>query len=303
MNKLPVIIDADPGIDDAIALMMAIKSNKLDIKMLGASAGNIGIKDSSENCLSLLDMYDAPKTIVCAGSKTPFMRASFGKTAYHGKGGMGGYELEESARPLAEEKSYDMMHKILEDSPEKINIVTLAPLTNIALLLKKYPKIAEKIEKIVIMGGSIEEDGIKAPYPEFNIASDPEACEFVLNSSVPKVIIPMELGHNAYLSWQDVFYTKRTNLTGEILEIIYRGYKDRHVKNGIATHDATALSYLLCPEIYETKPMNVYVKYFSEIDSGVIICDNKKEANALVATKIDVDKFKKLYFKYLKKCR
>lgn len=303
MNKLPVIIDADPGIDDAIALMIAIKSNKLDIKMLGASAGNIGIKDSSENCLSLLDMFDAPNILVCAGNKTPFSRPSFGKTAYHGHGGMGGYELEESTRPLSEEKSYEMMHKILEESNEKISIITLAPLTNIALLLKKYPKSAEKIDKIVIMGGSIEEDGIKTPYAEFNIASDPEACEFVLNSSVPKVIIPMELGHSAYLTWQEVFFTKRTNLTGEILEIIYRGYKDRHVKNGIATHDATALCYLTNPEIFETKPMNVFVKYFDEIKSGVIICNEAKETNALVATKIDIPAFKKIYFKSLKKCK
>lgn len=303
MDKLPVIIDADPGIDDAIALMLAIKSNKLDIKMLGASAGNIGIKDSSRNCLALLDMFNAPNTIVCAGSKTPFKRKEFGKTNYHGNGGMGGYEFEPFSRELDKEISYEKMYQILNDSKEKITILTLCPLTNIAFLLQKYPKIAEKIEKLVIMGGSIEEDGIKTPYTEFNIASDPEACEYVLSQNLNIVVIPMELGHSAYLDWREVFLTKRTNLTGEILEEIYRGYKDRHVKNGIATHDATAACYLLAPQIYETKPMHVFVKYFKEVETGVIICDEKEKPNATVATGLNIKEFKKLYFKCLKKCK
>ncbi|MBQ7579110.1 MAG: nucleoside hydrolase [Clostridia bacterium] len=303
MEKLPVIIDADPGIDDAVALMMAIKSNKLDIKMLGASAGNIGIQDSSYNCLALLDMFDASSIPVCAGNKKPFKRTTFGKTAFHGNHGMGGYVLEKSSRELTPTPSFEKMHEILEGSENKITILTLAPLTNVALLLQNHPEDIKKIEKIVIMGGSTEEDGIKQPYPEFNIASDPEACEAVLNSGAKIVIIPMELGHTAYLDWREVFQTKNTNLTGEILEIIFRGYKDRHVKNGIATHDATALAYLLAPEIYKTEEMNVYVKYFESIDSGVIICDKKNKPNAIVATDLDIKKFKKLYFKLLKRCK
>ena len=118
----------------------------------------------------------------------------------------------------------------------------------------------------------------------------------------------MEMGHTAYLDWQDVFKTKNTNSVGMVFEYMFRSYKDRHVKNGIATHDGCAVAYMIDPTIFKVEDAFFEVKYFKEIDSGILVFTKKedlknKEPNVKVCTKVNVNRFKKLYFKLLKKCK
>ncbi|MBQ7453026.1 MAG: nucleoside hydrolase [Clostridia bacterium] len=303
MKKQPIIILADPGIDDAIALMLATKTKKFDIKMVGCSAGNIGVLNSSANTLGLLDLYSAPDMPISAGSEKPLVRKSFPEGKFHGDNGMGGYVFEKTKRSLSKKPTFELMHHTLNETKDKITIITLCPLTDLALLIKNYPEDKDRIEQVIMMIGSVEEDGIKTPYTEFNIACDPEAGEVVLSSGLNLVVVPMELGHTAYLDWREVFETKTMSATGATLEFIYRGYKDRHIKNGIATHDATAMAYALAPEIFTKKQMNVAVQYFDEVKTGVIICKDKNPTNATVLTNINIKAFKKLYFKALKSCK
>jgi len=154
------------------------------------------------------------------------------------------------------------------------------------------------------MVGSIEplQRG-KIPYAEFNASCDPEAAEYLLNSGVPIEIVPMEMGHTAYLDWEEVFKTKNMNITGEILEVIFRSYKDRHVKNGIATHDGCAIAYVTNPEIFETKPVYAKINYYDSLGTGVMYMDFNKKTNAITCTKMNIKKFKKLYFSCLSKCK
>lgn len=300
---IPVIINCDTGIDDAVAIMIAVKSNKLDIKLITTDIGNVDTKKAAENTLNILELLDAPDIPVVAGDGKCYKKERERFQA-HGGGGLGEYLFEEHKRKVVEGDAVDKMAEVLENSDKKITIISIAPPVNLAKLLKKHKSVMGKIEKVVLMAGSIEEVGEnEMPYPEFNISSNPEAAEVLLKSGVKVEIVPMEMGHTAYLDWQEVFKTKLQNYTGSVFEMIFRSYRDRHVKNGVATHDGCAVAYLTNPEIFETKPVYAEIKYFKTIDSGVIIMDFNKEPNFVTCTKVDVKKFKKLYFSLLQKCR
>ncbi len=303
MKKIPVIINCDTGIDDAVALLLAEKSDKLDIKLITTDLGNVEPKQAAKNCLNILELIGASDIPVVAGEGKCLVKER-PRVAVHGNGGLGEYVFEPNSRRLASGDAVDLMNETLMQSDEKVTIICLSPTTNIAKLAKKYPKCLDKIERLVLMAGTIEE--VKAdemPYPEFNVATDPEAAEAVLKSKIKLEIVPMEMGHTAYLDWQDVFKTKLENFTGSVFEVVFRSYKDRHVKNGIATHDGTAVAYVTNPELFETKPVRAEVKYFDSIKTGVLTMDFSKEPNALTCTKINIPAFKKLYFKCLKKCK
>lgn len=302
-DKIPVIINCDTGIDDAVALMLAEKSGKIDIKLIVTDVGNVQTMQSAQNCLNVLEMIGAADIPVCYGDGKCFVKER-DRVVVHGKTGLGNYEFPKNNRQLCKDNAIDKMYEVLKSSDKKITIICLSPVSNLAKLFTKYPDSKLYIERIVYMAGSIEE--IKKgeiPYAEFNVSCDPEAAELVLNSGVNIEIVPMEMGHTAYLDWEDVFKTKNLNNTGEILEIIYRSYKDRHIKNGIATHDGCAICYVTNPEIFETKLANASIDYYDKIDTGVMSINFTKKTNVLVCTNINIKKFKNIYFSCLKKCK
>ena len=302
-EKIPIIINCDTGIDDAVALMMAEKSGKVDIKLIVTDVGNVDTIFSARNCLNVLEMIDAKDIPVCKGEGKCFVKERVRFVA-HGKTGLGEYEFEKHDRKICEEDAIEKMYETLKCSDKKITIICLSPATNLAKLLSKYPDAKDFIERVVYMVGSIEPlNRGEIPYAEFNASCDPEAAEFLINSGVKIEIVPMEMGHTAYLDWEEVFKTKNTNSTGEILEIIFRSYKDRHVKNGIATHDGCAIAYVTNPEIFETKPVFAKINYYDKIGTGVLCMNFDKKPNATTCTSMNIKKFKKLYFKCLEKCR
>ena len=302
-RKIPTIINCDTGIDDAVALLIAIMSEKLDIKLITTDVGNVAPAQAAKNCLNILELVGAGDIPVSQGDGKCFKKER-PRVAVHGNGGLGEYVFEENSRRIAEGDAVENIYKTLMDSEEKMTIICLAPPANLAKLIHKHKDCLEKIERIVFMAGTIEEvqDDVM-PYPEFNVSCDPEAAEEVIGSGVKLEIVPMEMGHTAYLDWQDVFKTKNENFVGSVLEVIFRSYKDRHVKNGIATHDGCALAYVTNPELFETKPVQAKVKYFDSIKSGVLTMDFNKEPNAITCTKVNTKEFKKLYFNLLKKCK
>lgn len=334
VKKFPLIIDADPGIDDSVALMLALKSPLLDIKLVTCTAGNVDIENVTQNTLNVLDFLCAsPDIPVAAGAKKPLKRKTFNFLGVHGEGGIGGFEFPPHNRKLSPLSAVEHMHKVLTESKTKVTIMTIGPLTNIAMLILKYPQDVDNIERIVFMGGSCLETGSEDPYKEFNISSDPEAAEIVFASSVKKVMIPMEIGHTAFLNWNDVSKTAKTNAVGEFLiymfrsyrdifevrksfkyliskkykknvvgnalDHIFKSYQDRHVKDGIATHDAVVSAYLIDNKICKTIPVKVGIKYFGEDKIGVAICDYEAEPNMVVATDINIKRFKRIYFRAL----
>lgn len=301
--KIPVIINCDTGIDDAVALMIAIKSEKLNIKLITTDVGNVATNQAAKNCLNILELVGAEDIPVCAG-EGKCLEQERPRPSVHGNGGLGTYVFEENSRRLVEGDAVEKIYETLMASDEKVTIISLSPPTNIAKLIKKHKDCLEKIERIVFMAGTIEEvEKSEMPYPEFNVSCDPEAGEVLIKSKLPLEIVPMEMGHTAYLDWQEVFRTKNENFVGSVLEIIYRSYKDRHVKNGIATHDGCAVAYVTNPELFKTQEVCAKVKYFDSIKTGVLTMDFNKKANAKTCVEMNIPAFKKLYFKCLRKCK
>lgn len=303
IEKIPIIINCDPGIDDAVALIMALKSEMLDIKLITIDLGNISTELAAQNTLNVLELVGAPDIPVAVGEGKCLVKER-PRVAVHGKTGLGSYVFPKNSRKLVKGDAVDVMYKTIMENENKTTIVCLSPPTNIAKMLLKYEDVKDKIERMVFMVGSTEQLKRGAvPYAEFNVAGDPEACEVILKSKIKLDIVPMEMGHTAYLDWQDVFKTKNMNFVGSVLEFIYRDYRDTHVKNGIATHDGCAIAYLTNPEIFKVDDVKVEVRYYEKIGTGVFVMNFDKQPNALTCTEVDVKKFKKVYFDCLKKCK
>lgn len=311
-KKIPLIINCDPGIDDAVALMLVVKSGMFDIKLVTTDLGNAGPKQSAVNANNIFELLGSEDIKVCAGDGKGFVRDRK-HVAVHGKTGMGSYIFEPHSRTVSKEDAVEALYETIMNSEEKVTILCMSPTTNLAKLKSRHEDCwnSEKIERIVIMAGSIEDlkEG-EIPYAEFNISCDPESAEllFPKKPKVPVDVVPMEIGHTAYLDWQDVFKTKNMNATGAVFEYMFRSYKDRHVKNGIATHDGCAVAYMIDSSIFKVEPMFAEVEYFKEIDSGILVIKKGEQLgslkpNVLVCSEVNVKKFKKMYFKYLKMCK
>lgn len=302
-KRLPIIVDLDTGIDDAAALILAVASKKFDIKLCTCSGGNTTAKNSAQNTIDVLEYIDAPLIPVAVGSEDALVK---NREIYmaHGKSGIGDYVFPKNSRKLEKRSAQELLLKTLLESLTTVDIVCLGAITNIAKLVKEHPEITHKINQVVFMASSTkkEEKG-KTPYVGFNIGKDPEAAEFIVKSKIPLVIIPTELGKKCYLDWQEVYRTKNTGSAGALLENLYRYYNDRQIKNGIPTYDSTAMCYLIDQSIYETKPANIEIKYYEDAGTGVGVIDFNKTPNCLICSDIDEVKFKKLYFKLLKKIK
>ena len=305
MRDYYVIIDCDPGIDDAMAIMNAFATESIKVKLLSTVSGNLSIENTLKNTLKLTELFgcDVP---VSKGASSPIKRQAIYASMAQGDKGFGGYQFDEvKGKPISLERE-DALHYYLHDNAARRSvIVCLGPMTNVAKLLKTYPEDKEYISKIVFMGGSKDEDGSTMPYREFNIAYDPEATKQVIESGIPLVMVPMELGHIAYFDKQEQRQINKINKLGHVFYQMFKGYKDFHVgKLGAAVHDSCAVLYLTYPEIFKTLPAKLSLKYHSsgESEYGYIDCSfQKKDKNALVCVDMDIEKFKTIVYGNLSK--
>ena len=298
--KKPIILDVDTGIDDAVAIAMATYSNKLDVKLITTICGNLSVNEVTKNTLNFLQAINKKKIPVAVGENKPLEREKDNSIQAHGKKGLGKYKFPPCTLKPVKENAVEKMYEVITKSKEKVVIIALGPLTNIAKLLLTYPDAKDNIDYILISGGLLH-DNKKNPYLGFNVMQDPESARYVMKSGEKIIVVPSNHGHTAFLTPEEVEETKVTNKTGEMLEFIFRSYKDRHVKVGIATHDPCAVMYVAHPEIFKKELMYVHIRFLEKQQTGVIDFDTHKEPNTKVATEINVKKFKKLYFETLKK--
>ena len=202
MSKRPIIIDTDPGIDDALALAIALFSDELDVRLITTVAGNVSLENVTLNTLRLLTFFgkDVP---VAKGAAKPLIVDFVDASNVHGKTGMEGYEFPEpKTELLLKENAVNAMYRAIMESPEPVTLVPIAALTNIALLFAVYPEVKEHIREIVMMGGSATR-GNKGVMSEFNIATDPEAAQMVFQSGVPIVMAGLDVGLKALVLPED----------------------------------------------------------------------------------------------------
>ncbi len=297
----PIMIDCDPGVDDAMALLNALYSPKVRTLLISTVGGNTTADITGRNALHMVELAHR-KTPVAIGASYPLYRqANYAKNV-HGEHGLGGYSFKSIYSSPEKGDAVDIMYKTLvENKSQHVTLLSLGPMTNIANLIRKYPDCRKYIRKIVFMGGT-KEHFLSQPYNEFNICFDPEATTIVIDSGIPLVMVPMEMGHMAYLDHDEIKQIKRTNKTGKMLAKMFDNYYDRHVDiYGAATHDSCTLFYLTNPQYCKTEKAKIVVKEYDNEHIYVDVDYNAQNANAEVCVDMDIEQFKKDFFENLKK--
>lgn len=300
MKETSVILDLDPGIDDAVALFMLSQVKNIKIKLLVACSGNLSIQRTVSNILHFRNMFNI-KADVVKGEEYPLKRVSQTAEYAHGKTGLGNYSYDASTKGASEEDYIEAIERVLKNN-KNTKILCLGPLTNIANLLLKKPELKPLIKEIIFMGGDRDYSPERLPYAEFNIGFDPEAAEVVINSGIPFCMIPMNLGHYTYFNGKEIELIGKVNKLGLVFQQMFEGYKDGHVPDGnAATHDPCAAVYLISPDIYKVKKAHISLEYIKELKTGVLVVDiySKKKPQGLIAVDMNEIKFKELFYKML----
>lgn len=305
MIKRPIIIDTDPGIDDALALAIALFSEELDVRLITTVAGNVSLENVTLNTLRLLSFFgkDVP---VAKGAAKPLIVEFVDASNVHGKTGMEGYDFPEPKTDLLlPEHAVNAMRRVIMESPEPITLVPIATLTNIALLFAMYPEVKSNIREIVMMGGSASR-GNKGVMSEFNIATDPEAAQMVFQSGVPIVMAGLDVGLKALVYPQDSEEIRTMGKVGDMAYHMFKRYRGGSFQTGLKMYDSCAIAYLLCPELFEVVETYVGVELHGTMTAGCTVVDLKgylhREPNAKVCIDVDGEKFRTWFKSAVAKC-
>ncbi len=298
MKKIPVIIDTDPGVDDALALIAAFASDNIDIKLLTSVGGNVALFQTTKNLLHLSELYD-PFVPVAKGFFSTSKYKIGDASNVHGELGLGLYKYGEINKKIIEKNAVQAMYDVLKNSDEKITLISLGPQTNIASLLTQYKDASRYIEKIVIMGGSNLGRGNVTDYAEFNIRFDVEAAMTVLNSDTEKIYVPMEMGHTAFFDYGEMEEIKGLNATGLAVFEMSAEYRDQHVSQGVATHDSCAVAFVADSSLFKTKKAKMIIDMSDLVHIGCTVCDYEAtNPNIEICTEVDILRFKN----YIRNC-
>lgn len=296
-----IIIDTDPGQDDAVAILLALGSPELDVLGITAVAGNVPLKLTEKNARKICELAGRPDVKVYAGALHPLVRPPVTAEEVHGQTGLDGPDLPEPTMPLQEQHAVDfIVETLMHEAPGTVTLCPLGPLTNIALALNREPRIAGRIQRIVLMGGGFFEGGNVTPAAEFNIHVDPHAAEIVFASGVPIVMMPLDVTHRALTKATrvDAFRKLGTKVgiaTAEMLEFFERFDEAKYGSDGGPLHDPCVIAWLIRPELFSGRDCNVAIETASELTMGMTVVDwwgvTKRPKNAMVMREIDDDGF------------
>ena len=297
---LPVIIDCDPGHDDAIALVLALASPELDVKAVTSSAGNQTPDKTLRNVLRMLTLLKRPDIPVAGGALKPLMRELIIADNVHGESGLDGPALPEPGFAAQSCTDVELQANFLRDSAEPFTIVATGPQTNVALLLNSHPELHAKIDRIVIMGGAMVL-GNWQPAVEFNIYVDPEAAEIVFQSGIPVVMAGLDVTHKAQIHVEDIERFRRignpiSTIVAELLDFFLEYHKDEKWGFvGAPLHDPCTIAWLLKPEMFTTVERWVGVESQWKYTQGMTVVDfynlTGKQPNATVMLDVDRQAF------------
>ena len=305
MKRTPIIIDTDPGIDDAVAIALALFSDELDVKLITTVAGNVGIENTTQNALRLLAYY-GKEVPVAKGASEPLIRAAQDASDIHGATGMEGFAFPEpDARLLLEKNAVEAMRDELLAAEEPMVIMPIGPLTNIALLLKTYPEVKPRIARIVLMGGSVTR-GNKGVMAEFNIFVDPEAAKIVLDSGLPITMATLDAGLGTAIPPEETAKLKDLGKVGLMAHDLFQRYRKRSFGTGLKMYDACAVACLVQPDLFPMQEAFVDVELAGSLTAGCTVVDLKgylhREPNATVTTGFDADRFCAWFMERMARC-
>jgi purine nucleosidase len=297
-----IIIDTDPSPDDAVAILVALASpEELDVLAVTTVAGNVPLPLTAKNARKALELAKRTETPVYAGAAAPLVRKLITAEHVHGRTGFDGYELPEPNMPLASGFAPEaIVDLVMRREPGEVTLCCLAPLTNIALALAKEARLASQLKEIVLMGGAFSEGGNITPAAEFNIFVDPEAAQRVLACGAPITMIPLDCTHQALTTRARL--AKLRAIGTPVAEAFYHLLtfnkifdEQKYGWEGGPLHDAAVIAYLLAPEIFTGRKVNVTVECGSLLTLGMTVVDwwavTGRPANVLFLRRIDADRY------------
>ncbi|UTH43167.1 nucleoside hydrolase [Loktanella salsilacus] len=296
-----IIIDTDPGQDDAVAILLALASPELEVLGITAVAGNVPLALTQKNARIVCELAGRSDMAVYAGCEAPLVRKLVTAEHVHGKTGLDGPQLADPVMPLQAEHAVDYIIDTLRSAPSgTITLCPLGPLTNIAQAFRKAPDIIERVQEIVLMGGAYFEVGNITPAAEFNIYVDPEAAAEVFSAGVPLVVMPLDVTHKALTTQArvDAFRAMGTrvgDMVAEWTNFFERFDKEKYGSEGAPLHDPCVIAYLLQPDLFKGRHVNVVVETGSELTLGMTVADwwrvTDRAPNAMFMGDLDADGF------------
>ena len=305
-----VLIDTDPGIDDAMALMLALRSPELEVAGITIVHGNVDVERGTANAFKVLDLMGRLDVPVAPGAVAPLLREVRTAEIVHGQDGLADLvttPVDVEPRAIA---GPAFIVETLESASDPLTLVTLGPLTNVAIALSFAPHIVERIERIVSMGGAVRSEGNATPAAEFNVLADPEAAEIVLRSAAPVTLVPLDVTMRVIFreEWARRLRDSEDpvdRFAGDLAGFVIRVYREYYRIEGMALHDPLAMAVAVDPSLVETQALFVTVDRGEGITTGKTVADFWHipepwgQPNADVALDVDADRFLALFFERL----
>lgn len=302
MAPRKIIIDTDPGQDDAVAILLALASpDELDVLGITAVAGNVPLQLTEKNTRIVCELAGKPDTLVFAGCNAPLARKLVTAEHVHGKTGLDGPQMDDPVMPLQDTHGVDfIVDSLRAHDAGTVTLCPLGPLTNIATAFNKAPDIIEKVQEIVLMGGAYFQVGNITPAAEFNIYVDPEAAKIVFDSGVKITVMPLDVTHKALTTRArvDAFRamgTKVGDMVAAWTDFFERFDKEKYGSEGAPLHDPCVIAYLLQPDLFTGRHVNVEVETASELTLGMTVADwwrvTDRAPNAMFMGDLDADGF------------
>ncbi|MFB9223345.1 nucleoside hydrolase [Paracoccus cavernae] len=295
-----IIIDTDPGQDDAVAILLALASPELDVLGLSVVAGNVPLALTELNARKICELAGRADLPVYAGCDAPLMRKLVTAEEVHGKSGLDGVELPAPVMQLQPQHAVDFIIDTLRREPPKtVSLVPVGPLTNIATAFDRAPDIIERVQEIVLMGGAYFEVGNITPAAEFNIFVDPEAADIVFRSGADLTVVPLDVTHQALTSRDWVETMRKLGPLGQAVaswtDFFERYDTAKYGSQGAPLHDPCTIAYLLQPELFTGRFINVVIETGGAFTTGMTVADwwrvTDRPANANFLRTIDRDSF------------
>jgi inosine-uridine nucleoside N-ribohydrolase len=294
---IPILLDCDPGHDDAIALLLALASPELELRGITTVAGNQTLEKTTANAIRVLEFAGRADIPVAAGADRPLVREPFVAAYVHGETGMDGPDLPPAQGRTVNRHAVDFLADKIREADGAITLVPTGPLTNVALMVALHPD--ARPERIVLMGGAVAEGNV-TPAAEFNIWADPDAAARVFASGIELTMIGLDVTHKALFTTAHI--GRLAGRVGEMVTELLRFYDKFHREvygfDGSPIHDAVAVAHVMRPELVETLHRNVEIDVESELCRGRTVVDvwrrTDRQPNAHVGVDIDADGFLEL---------
>ena len=293
--RIPVILDCDPGHDDALAITLALARPELDVLAITTVAGNAPLEATTRNALRVLTLLERTDVPVAAGAGRPLLRPLYVAANVHGASGLDGADLPEPVVAARPEHAIELIRRLIGASNVPVTLIPTGPLTNIALLVRTYPGLLARVDRICLMGGAIGEGNTTAS-AEFNIWADPEAAAIVFGAGRPVTMIGLDVTHQAIVTSADAqrmaaLGTRTGRVFADLLEFFGRFHRERYGWDGSPIHDAVAVAHVAVPGLVETEACRVDVETDGELTRGRTVVDRRRISgdppNAEVGLAID----------------